>query len=110
MNHSDINHGFACFNICFVIGAQPSVFVEPTKCPFNNPTLWQNFESFEIICSFHNFKLASVITFNPFDELAGIATIGPDKTKMRKEMFDLFENQLGSVPILNIGCMNNDSK
>ena len=49
MGHSSIDHHFTGFRECFVILTQSSVFTEPRKGAFNNPTTRQDHKPFQVI-------------------------------------------------------------
>lgn len=66
-------------------------------------------ETFPLIGSFHNLQLVRVTgpqRQDPLQEFPGISPISPNESKAQEAVAYPTENELGSIPILNVGCMD----
>src|SRR5660397_292152 len=77
MRHSCINHRFTRFWQSFVVFTQSSIATQPSKCPFNYPSVRKDFESLDIIASLYDFQYPSAIFLDPTNQFASITTISP---------------------------------
>jgi hypothetical protein len=56
VSHGDVDETFTIPRVSFIIFAQSSEPVEPTKGSLTYPTLWHDLEGMKIIVPFHNLQ------------------------------------------------------
>ena len=101
-----MDHRFAGFDENFIILTQPTKPAEPGKGSLNNPAMGQNFETHRIVRSLYNFQNPWPEVFRPIHQLPRVSAVGPDPLQAGKAVRQSFQNQLGSVSILNVCGMN----
>src|SRR6185369_9991085 len=106
-NHSDADHGCASLDENLVIFTQSTKAPQPGKGSLYDPTMVQKLETLGIIRSFHNLQNPGSEFFRPIHQLPRVSTVSPDLLQTRKTGTQLLQNQLGSIPVLNIRRMNN---
>jgi hypothetical protein len=104
-----LNNGLAVLRQHFIILAQPSVSPEPSERPLHHPSAGENRESPDIVISFNDFKGPSVGLFDPGNQLPSISTVRPDQSKSREAILQSSQDRLGSVTILLVGGMHDES-
>jgi len=110
MNHCQINNVFAAVGQSLVVFTEPSVPVQPGEGSFHNPPLGQNCESRHVVTAFDDLQHPPAQVSRPFNQLPGVTSVGPDQFQSRETSPQLFEYQLGSIPILHIGGVNHHRK
>jgi len=104
--HRNLNHRLAGFRQRFVVFAQASIFAQPSKRPLHHPTPRKDDKAGHIVAPFDNLQNPVSKLFYPFNQLAGIAAVGPNQLQPRTDTFQFRNDQLGAVPILNIRRMD----
>ncbi len=80
-NHANPDHGLAMIQAHLIVSAEAARFVKPAKGPFHNPALGQHPEALGLVATAHDFQMQFAEgpqLLDPLNELAQIATIGPD--------------------------------
>jgi hypothetical protein len=84
---------------------------EPAECSLDDPTVRQKLESAHVVApldDLHPKTAAGPQTFDPGNELSGVAAICPDEPQSHHGLFEERENEFGSIAILNVRRVNND--
>src|SRR5258708_30731610 len=87
-NHANANHRFAMIDTHFIVAAQAPRFKEPAKGSLYQPAFGQNLEAFGSITPPYDLQLQFAIRtqlFDPVNQLAQIAAIGPNDLQSAKE-------------------------
>jgi len=69
-------------------------------------------ETFHLVGSFHNLqceRVAGPQRGNPLQKLPSISPIGPNEPDAQEAVAYPSEKEFGSIPILNVGCMDDYS-
>lgn len=107
-DHSDLNHGLAVLDDFLVVFAESPTVAQPSERAFDQPPLGQHLKADLAFQLAHDFQNPTAPLLQPFDELSGVAAVGPDQRDRRKRSGCLQEHQLGSVAILNRRRMDHD--
>src|SRR6266478_1783017 len=110
MNHSNVDHGLACDCVAFIVFVEAPISAQPAKGALDNPSSRQDYEALDTHGPQHCLEEPSTAGVHPFDQLAGIAAIGPNELQARQILADFFQNQPRPVTILDICRMNDDGQ
>ena len=78
MCHSDVDERLGCLGQKVVVLGQAAIPPQPGKGALHHPTTRQNLKAFPALRLLNNLKCPPVLSFDPFNQLAPVATIGPD--------------------------------
>ena len=62
----------------------------------------------EVIAPFDDLECPLGKGLGPLDELAGVATVGPDQHQSCEQTLEPLEDQFGAIAILDVGLVNDD--
>jgi hypothetical protein len=63
-------------------------------------------KSFDVITAFYYFQYPSAHVFYPVNQFARVATICSYELQTREFSFDFFQDELGAITVMDIGCMD----
>ena len=78
MDGSEIDHGFTALGQFFVVFAQAAIATKPCKGAFDDPAARQELKARLLRIAFDDLQDGIQMLFDPVDQGAGIATIGPE--------------------------------
>ena len=105
MYHRETNPGLAALRRFLVISTQAAELHEPTEGTLDDPAARQHGKSGMRIRALDDFQHPAPKGGSPGYELAGIPAIRPDEAPPRKGIFELLQDQLGPVAILNASAV-----
>lgn len=105
VHHGNEDHCFATLRQCLVVFRQSAVLAQPSKCSLDDPSLRQD-HKFVQGGPLDNFNEASGHTSCPMDKPARVAAIGKDQRQASKTRAPSLQQQRATVPILNVGKMD----
>ena len=100
------------------VTSQTTIATEPTKCPFDNPTMRQDFKTFSLVRTTNNFQFPTKRLAYFFNN-TGIGSIGPQELQatpaIMNTAFDvrkqLLQHLVAAAGVLEAGTVNqNDEK
>ncbi len=107
MNGRDADHGLTRFRRVFIVLAQMRITTKPGTGAFDNPTLGQNFKAYDIIGTQDNIQDDIEMVFDPLNQFAARAAIGPDTFQtLSDRLRNVIEQEFGTSAVLDIGWMN----
>src|SRR5436853_4931222 len=86
-NHGDMHHGLTAAWCPLIIFGQATVAIKPAKGAFNDPAAWQDFEAFDVVVAFDDFKHPTTDGFDPLNQWTAICPICPNECEARKLSF-----------------------
>ena len=98
----EVNESFAAGRCPLIILAEPPPAVEPPEDAFDHPATGENLEAMKLGALDH-FQRPATHPAHPFDQLAGIAAVGPDQPEAREPKRRTRQQQPRAVPVLEIG-------
>ena len=110
VDHSKLDHSFATNRQRLIVFAQPSIFSQPRKGPFDHPASGQHRKTFNVLTTFDNLQNPMTEISNPVNELACVSTISPDQRQTTETPRQFTQNQFGAITVLNAGCVNDHSQ
>jgi hypothetical protein len=110
MDHRPVDHRFAALGERLIVLAQPATAAEPRERSFYNPPLGQDDESRDAAKTFDNLQSPPAELGRPAYQLAGVTTIGPDDLEAGKQSTNLPQHELGSVAVLDVGGVHDDTQ
>ena len=105
VDHRDSDHRLAAVGQHLVVFAVPAVSAQPRERPLHDPPLGQHLEPGQVVAAFDDFQEPATQLSGPFDQLAGIAPVGPDQLQPREQADEFVQDQLGPVAVLDIARM-----
>jgi hypothetical protein len=90
----------------FVVFREPTVLRQPAERTFNNPTMRQDYKPLNIVRPFEDLQHPAGESGAPRHQLPGIAAVRPDQPQARKRPAQLLQHQLGTVPVLDPGAVD----
>ena len=108
-NHANPQHGLTMIQPHLIVTAQASRFAEPAKGSFDYPTFGQDFETFGVVAPPYDFQMQLAERpqlFDPLDQSAQVAAIGPDDLQPSKHLDQRANQILGGGAILDGGTGN----
>ena len=107
VGEAQVDIGAAAGRGGFVFTAEPAEAAQPAEGAFHDPAVWQNHEPGLVIAAFDNLQFPTELLRGGFDELAGIAAIGPDffESSLASRRG---EHEFRSVAILHAGGRDDD--
>ena len=105
VDHRDSDHRLAAAGQHLVVFAVATVSAQPCESPLHDPPLGQHLESGDVVAAFDDLQKPAAQLLGPFDQLAGISSVGPDQLQPREQAGEFPQDQLGAVAILDIACM-----
>jgi hypothetical protein len=106
IDHTQEYHRLAGCRELFVILAESAIPAQPTEGAFDHPAAREYFEPRLLIRAFDDLERPASQAFNPINQLTGIPAIRPDQEEANKLSFQKFQDQFGSIPVLDIGRMD----
>ncbi len=106
MNHGNLYPSFTGFRQSFVVFAQPSAPAQPGQSAFHHPSSGQHLKAVALSGTPDNRQGPAGNGMDPVNQLSSMAAIGPDQAQPGKPAGQLVDNQLGPVPVLDIGRMH----
>ena len=108
-DHGDPTERLAGLGKSFIIFREPTLASEPGKAPLDHPASGEHLKTM-LVSPLHNTEHPAGKGLRPLDQLASIATVGPDQPQPAKTIFELRQHQRGPVPVLNVSRMHHDSQ
>lgn len=105
-NHGGLDHDLAGLGQVFVVLAETAIPAQPCESSLHYPTTGLDLKPFDASGALDDLKHPATHPLCPVNQLACVATICPNQAQTRQEMLHLVEHQLGPVPILHIGGMD----
>src|SRR3989304_721938 len=105
LGHRHIDKGFTGFWQGLVVLAQPSIAAQPSKGALHNPAMRQYLKAVDIIRALDDFQEPAAQGSDPFDQLAGVTSVSPDQSQAGKLPYQLAQDQLGPISVLDTGCV-----
>ena len=105
-DRSQIDEALAALKSAFIVFREPSPSTEPTEGSFDYPTMRQN-DKIVGIAALDDFNGPMAYFLRPGNKFSGIAAVSPDKKQARKQILGSEQEKLCSVPVLDIGRMDN---
>jgi len=109
VNHGKLNHGFAANGKRLIVFAQAAILSQPGERSFDHPSSGQHRKTFNVLTAFDNLQDPATEISSPVNELACVSTISPNQRQTTETTRQFTQNQLGTVAILNTGCMHDHS-
>src|SRR5665213_43926 len=95
---------------CFEVLGQPSAAIEPSKGTLDHPAARQNLEAFGGIATSDDLDgPAAELGERVLEFFSGVTAIGEDMAQPRIELADRRQNSHGTIAVLNVGGMNQQS-
>ena len=101
-----MNPGLSGFWEFLVVFAKPSAPAEPGQGAFHHPSTRQHLELVAVQAPAHHPQQPSASFPGPRYQPAGVGCISPDYLEPGESTQQLGQNQPGSVPVLNVGGVN----
>lgn len=102
MRHDGVNDSIGCFHPIFVILAQPTIEIEPTKGAFHDPTPGLYFKAALVIGAQDDVDVDTELR-GAVNETTAISRISPDFAKAREGLRQAIEQPTGHRAILITG-------
>ena len=103
MGHCYVHPGPGCFRQSLVVLAQPSASAQPSQRSFHHPAPGQHFKAMAVLGTWHDFQNPTEARGHPVRQLPPVAAVSPDQLQARKSSQQFTDDQLGSVPVLDVG-------
>ena len=103
-NRCDIDHGFPCVSVAFVIATKSAVLPQPSEGTLDDPTAWQDLERVQLV-TLDDFHGAAPKGLGPLQQSPRIAPVRQDMSHAAAwRLAEPGGQQLpGPVAILNVG-------
>ena len=102
--------GLGCLGQGFVVLAQPTTASEPCQCSFNDPSSWQHLKMMAVSRTPHNLQHPARYGHHPINQLTSVASVRPDQSQVRKPSYQLIDDQLCTISVLDVSRMNHDGQ
>ncbi len=109
IDHGDTDHGFARFGEGFIVFRQAAVFSKPCKGSFHNPPLGKD-DKLVRVRSFNDFNDPTIPAHRPVHKPSGITAITPDDFEAPPSRTQLFDQQLTTVTVLDVGRVHDQGE
>ena len=112
-NHANPQHGLTMIQADLIVGAQAARFAEPAEGSFHDPAFGQDVETLGVVAPPHNFQMQFAEgpqLFDPMDERAQVAAVGPDDLQAPKAFSQCADQSLGRVAVLDCCAGNHDGQ
>ena len=106
VGHRRIDPSLGCLRQRLVVLAQPTTPAQPCECALNHPSARQYFKSVAAPRPFDDPERPACQLPHPLDQLSSIPRVSPDQAHTIKAVFQLADQQLRSISVLNVGRMN----
>ena len=110
MNHSYVYPGLGCLGQSFVVLAQPTAASQPCQCSFDDPSSWQHLEMMAVSRTPHNLQYPARCGQHPINQLTGVTSVRPYQLQVRKPSYQLIDDQLCAISVLDVSRMNHDGQ
>ena len=110
MNHSNIDPSLRCLGQGFVVFAETTTPTQPRQGAFNDPSSWQYLKLVAVPGTLDNLQNPSRHSLNPVNQLSSVASVSPDQLEARKTPYQFIDNQLCSIPVLDISRVDYDGQ
>ena len=91
-DHGDPTERLAGLGKSFIIFREPTLASEPGKAPLDHPASGEHLKTM-LVSPLHNTEHPAGKGLRPLDQLASIATVGPDQPQPAETIFELRQQQ-----------------
>ena len=102
-DHGPFDHGFGMGGQAFVVAVESSPAHQPGQGSFHHPTARQNLESVLPLGFPHDLERDPAVPGDPGNQLARVATVGPDQRDRRHRHPRAVEDAAPAVAVLQAG-------
>jgi hypothetical protein len=106
VDHGDDDHGFADVSAILVVARQSAVAHQPGEGPLDDPPPRKEDEPFGPDRPQDRLDHPAAGGAHPVDQRAAVPAVGPDEPQRRELTPRSPEDELGPVPVLDVGRMD----
>jgi hypothetical protein len=112
-DHGNVKEGFGMLRSGLIVADQAALLDEPAEGSLDDPAAVEYLESFGVVRALYDLQMEAAAGsqgFDPGDQRAGIASIGPDLGQAAVPIDEAPQQGLGPITVLFIGGADVDSQ